>query len=93
MADGPQSVIRDQVRNGVAVRMAVLEAVIEARNVAAHCLRDEASDGVHPAHRGTIFLEDGAVDLARGLGRRAVRAAAHGAEVRGARADPAASCT
>jgi aspartate carbamoyltransferase catalytic subunit len=32
VADGPQSVIRDQVRNGVAVRMAVLEAVIEGRN-------------------------------------------------------------
>jgi aspartate carbamoyltransferase catalytic subunit len=28
VADGPRSVIRDQVRNGVAVRMAVLEAVI-----------------------------------------------------------------
>ena len=32
VADGAQSVIRDQVRNGVAVRMAVLEAVIEGRN-------------------------------------------------------------
>jgi aspartate carbamoyltransferase catalytic subunit len=31
VADGTQSVIRDQVRNGVAVRMAVLEAVIEGR--------------------------------------------------------------
>jgi aspartate carbamoyltransferase catalytic subunit len=31
VADGPQSVIRDQVRNGVAVRMAVLEMVIEGR--------------------------------------------------------------
>ncbi len=31
VADGPQSVIRDQVRNGVAVRMAVLEAAIEGR--------------------------------------------------------------
>jgi len=31
VADGPQSVIRDQVRNGVSVRMAVLEAVIEGR--------------------------------------------------------------
>jgi aspartate carbamoyltransferase catalytic subunit len=31
VADGPQSLIRDQVRNGVAVRMAVLEAVIEGR--------------------------------------------------------------
>jgi aspartate carbamoyltransferase catalytic subunit len=31
VADGPQSVIRDQVRNGVAVRMAVLEAVARAR--------------------------------------------------------------
>jgi aspartate carbamoyltransferase catalytic subunit len=31
VADGAQSVIRDQVRNGVAVRMAVLEAVIEGR--------------------------------------------------------------
>jgi aspartate carbamoyltransferase catalytic subunit len=31
VADGPHSVIRDQVRNGVAVRMAVLEAVIEGR--------------------------------------------------------------
>jgi aspartate carbamoyltransferase catalytic subunit len=30
VADGPQSVIRDQVRNGVAVRMAVLEAVLGA---------------------------------------------------------------
>jgi aspartate carbamoyltransferase catalytic subunit len=29
VADGPQSVIRDQVRNGVAVRMAVLEAVAQ----------------------------------------------------------------
>ena len=28
VADGPQSVIRDQVRNGVAVRMAVLEATL-----------------------------------------------------------------
>jgi len=28
VADGPQSVIRDQVRNGVAVRMAVLEMVL-----------------------------------------------------------------
>ncbi len=31
VADGPQSAIRDQVRNGVAVRMAVLEAVIAGR--------------------------------------------------------------
>jgi aspartate carbamoyltransferase catalytic subunit len=31
VADGPQSVIREQVRNGVAVRMAVLETVIEGR--------------------------------------------------------------
>jgi aspartate carbamoyltransferase catalytic subunit len=31
VADGPQSAIRDQVRNGVAVRMAVLEAVLEGR--------------------------------------------------------------
>jgi aspartate carbamoyltransferase catalytic subunit len=31
VADGRQSVIREQVRNGVAVRMAVLEAVIEGR--------------------------------------------------------------
>ena len=31
VADGSQSVIRDQVRNGVAVRMAVLDAVIEGR--------------------------------------------------------------
>jgi len=29
VADGPQSVIREQVRNGVAVRMAVLETVME----------------------------------------------------------------
>ncbi len=32
VADGAQSVIRDQVRNGVAVRMAVLETVIEGRS-------------------------------------------------------------
>jgi aspartate carbamoyltransferase catalytic subunit len=31
VADGPQSVIRDQVRNGVAVRMAVLAQVLGAR--------------------------------------------------------------
>jgi aspartate carbamoyltransferase catalytic subunit len=31
VADGPQSVIRDQVRNGVAVRMAVLETVARGR--------------------------------------------------------------
>jgi aspartate carbamoyltransferase catalytic subunit len=32
VADGAQSVIRDQVRNGVAVRMAVLETVVEGRS-------------------------------------------------------------
>jgi len=31
VADGPQSVIRDQVRNGVAVRMAVLAEVLSSR--------------------------------------------------------------
>jgi aspartate carbamoyltransferase catalytic subunit len=31
VADGPQSVIRDQVRNGVAVRMAVLESIMRPR--------------------------------------------------------------
>jgi aspartate carbamoyltransferase catalytic subunit len=31
VADGPQSVIRDQVRNGIAVRMAVLEEALTAR--------------------------------------------------------------
>jgi aspartate carbamoyltransferase catalytic subunit len=31
VADGSQSVIRDQVRNGVAVRMAVLADVLGAR--------------------------------------------------------------
>ena len=31
VADGPQSVIRDQVRNGVAVRMAVLAEVLSGR--------------------------------------------------------------
>jgi aspartate carbamoyltransferase catalytic subunit len=31
VADGPQSVIRDQVRNGVAVRMAVLAEVLAGR--------------------------------------------------------------
>jgi aspartate carbamoyltransferase catalytic subunit len=35
VADGPQSVIRDQVRNGVAVRMAVLSEVIRSRKVSA----------------------------------------------------------
>jgi aspartate carbamoyltransferase catalytic subunit len=35
VADGRQSVIRDQVRNGVAVRMAVLAAVMESRARAA----------------------------------------------------------
>jgi aspartate carbamoyltransferase catalytic subunit len=31
VADGPQSVIREQVRNGVAVRMAVLADVLGSR--------------------------------------------------------------
>ena len=31
VADGPQSVIRDQVRNGVAVRMAVLAEALTSR--------------------------------------------------------------
>jgi aspartate carbamoyltransferase catalytic subunit len=35
VADGPQSVIRDQVRNGVAVRMAVLAGVIGSRTTPA----------------------------------------------------------
>jgi aspartate carbamoyltransferase catalytic subunit len=35
VADGPQSVIRDQVRNGVAVRMAVLAQVLTARKASA----------------------------------------------------------
>jgi aspartate carbamoyltransferase catalytic subunit len=35
VADGPRSVIRTQVRNGVAVRMAVLEAVISGRSAGA----------------------------------------------------------
>jgi aspartate carbamoyltransferase catalytic subunit len=33
VADGPQSVIRDQVANGVAVRMAVLETIAAPRAV------------------------------------------------------------
>ena len=36
VADGPQSVIRDQVRNGVAVRMAVLEALLRPRAARLH---------------------------------------------------------
>lgn len=35
VADGPRSVIRDQVRNGVAVRMAVLETVVAGRTAPA----------------------------------------------------------
>ena len=35
VADGAQSVIRDQVRNGVAVRMAVLAEVLGARGAGA----------------------------------------------------------
>jgi len=35
VADGPQSAIRDQVRNGVAVRMAVLLEVLSSRAAAA----------------------------------------------------------
>jgi aspartate carbamoyltransferase catalytic subunit len=38
VADGPQSVIRQQVQNGVAVRMAVLATIVrnvQARNVEA----------------------------------------------------------
>ncbi len=34
VADGPQSAIRDQVRNGVAVRMAVLEEVLTSTRIA-----------------------------------------------------------
>ena len=52
VADGPQSVIRDQVRNGVAVRMAVLAQVLSARARRA---------AMSPATRGTIFLEQARV--------------------------------
>ncbi|MCP5329153.1 MAG: aspartate carbamoyltransferase catalytic subunit [Steroidobacteraceae bacterium] len=44
VADGPQSVIRDQVRNGVAVRMAVLEAVIAGRSSPALSTGKDAAD-------------------------------------------------
>ena len=49
VADGPQSVIRDQVRNGVAVRMAVLEEVLERGPRRA---RDELRDARHHLPRG-----------------------------------------
>ena len=51
VADGPRSVIRHQVRNGVATRMAVLEAVVEL----------ESAQRMSQEHRGTIFLEDARV--------------------------------
>ena len=34
VADGPQSVIREQVSNGVAVRMAILELLAQNRRIA-----------------------------------------------------------
>ena len=55
VADGPQSVIRRQVANGVAVRMAAARAPRRrapgAREVS----------GAETGHRGTIFLEDAVV--------------------------------
>jgi len=54
VADGPQSVIRDQVRNGVAVRMAVLEAVIEGRPATPQC-------GAAGDVAGWLHAADGAV--------------------------------
>jgi len=58
VADGPQSVIRAQVSNGVAVRMAVLEAV-----AAGWPLERRAAQAAprHAAHRGTILLEEARV--------------------------------
>ena len=88
VADGPQSVIQQQVANGVAVRMAV------ARD---HLLRRRQGADPEPArgdrrmtgreHRGTIFVEDAEVRVATGISRAAVRdAAARAALRRGGRA-------
>ncbi len=62
VADGPQSVIRDQVRNGVAVRMAVLEAVLRpARDARMSAAADALASAAPRAHRGTIHIEDGTI--------------------------------
>jgi aspartate carbamoyltransferase catalytic subunit len=48
VADGPQSVIRDQVRNGVAVRMAVLEAVALGRGTGDRSVFPDTGRGTGP---------------------------------------------
>ena len=79
VADGPQSVIRDQVRNGVAVRMAVLEAVIGHRDppAARRTMRRQAPR----AHRGTIHARGRAVLAQHGIPGRAARDAHEGAAI------------
>ena len=63
LADGPSSVITDQVTNGVAVRMAVLNAV--AGSVVKMSLAQK--------HRGTIFVEDATVVEVRQVPGRSIR--------------------
>ncbi len=56
VADGPQSVIRLQVANGVAVRMAALEVL--AAPLAREGTLNMAGYSASKEHRGTIFVED-----------------------------------
>src|SRR6185295_9047871 len=86
VADGPQSVIRDQVRNGVAVRMAVLEAVIEGRSHECPAPgRTRPQPRRSPCASRQHLRRRWRGDLAGELARRTVRAAHLGAEMRLAR--------
>ena len=81
VADGPQSVIRDQVRNGVAVRMAVLGGSARPAAAARGDGARRSAGTAAPSSSRTARV----VSQTR-LRRRAVRAAPGGAEVRRARA-------
>ncbi|MCK7461351.1 MAG: hypothetical protein MZU84_04425 [Sphingobacterium sp.] len=63
MADGPASVILDQVANGVAVRMAVLYLLAGGGDDESCCLRARASSTRRPAWTAArdILIEDGRI--------------------------------
>jgi dihydroorotate dehydrogenase electron transfer subunit len=83
VADGAQSVIRDQVRNGVAVRMAVLESL----------LRPHPGRSMSATHRGTIFVEDGRRCCSTRLPMRSSTSCASRRRALRSERSPAASCT
>ena len=86
VADGPQSVIQEQVTNGLAVRMAVLALI--HRHIAAVTGAEVMSP---PASRGTVVLEEARILDAHGACRQSIHLARARAASRARARNPAAS--